>query len=174
MHKNKKNLNYPSLWLPPSTPCMQWLTPCGLYGQTTGGHPATTKPILWKWNEKPAMWWGWRVTWRQMKVGHKEGKTKSSAHSYGEDLSQSVLQHKTAALAGRRKRHWRVKVALSIIPKLNGIAANMYCWHYLHVLGCILFFPSRRWTLRGKNWGDFLYIVVSRQLRRRQLLLWGC
>lgn len=38
------------------------------------------------------------------------------------------------------------------IPKLNGIAAIMYGWHYLHVLvGFVRFFFRRWWTLRGKT-----------------------
>lgn len=44
------------------------------------------------------------------------------------------------------------------IPKLNGIAAIMYGWHYLHVVSCrvfsLAFFFSLSedwWTLRGKT-----------------------
>lgn len=37
------------------------------------------------------------------------------------------------------------------IPKLNGIAAIMYGWQYLHVLVVMYFFFKRWWTLRGKT-----------------------
>lgn len=80
---------------------------------------------------------------------------------------------------------WQIKVPLSltmVIPppkkkkkfkKKSCIAAVMYGWHYLHVV-VVLHFFLKMVDPQGKNWGDFLYTSVSRQLRGRQLLLRGC
>jgi len=59
------------------------------------------------------------------------------------------------------------------IPKLNGIAAIMYGWHYLHVL-VVLYFFSEDGGPSGEKLRRFsLDTPVSRQLRGRQLLLRG-
>lgn len=61
---------------------------------------------------------------------------------------------------------WQIKVPLPItisIPKLNGIAAIMYGWHYLHVLVVlyIFFFSRTWWTLRGKTEANFSILLSA-------------
>lgn len=85
--------------------------------------------------------------------------------SYRQDRYRPHCSVLTTALIGRRKRNsfWQIKVPLPItmsIPKLNGIAAIMYGWHYLHVL-VVLYFFQKMVDPQGKNWGDFLSILLS-------------